>query len=322
MARWSSRERYSASQWAPYVPVAARRATADKAMAARKKKGLPVEPVSVTGRAMATTFWGKQWCDALESMADFSNRLPRGKTYLRNGSVAHLGISKGRVEALVSGSSLYTVQVTVTPLPADRWRRLRESCAGRVGSLLELLQGKVSGEAMGALTHSKDGMIPRASELNAACSCPDGAYVCKHVAAVLYGVGARLDAKPDLLFVLRGVDMNELVAEAGRRVGARVASPQAIEASDEALADLFGIDLDGAVTAPKKAAPKKAVAPKKAAPKKPATPAAAPKKAPTPAREYTAGELKALGHTPGAVKKMLAEGKLERVSYGWYRFTA
>jgi len=302
--------------WAPYVPVAARKATAAKAMEARRKKGLPVEPVVAKGRAMATTFWGKQWCDALESMARLANRLERGKTYLRNGSVAHLGISRGRVDAFVSGSELYTVTVTVKPLPADRWKRLREACAGEVGSMLELLQGKVSSAAMMALTNRDDGMMPRGADFALDCSCPDGAAVCKHLAAVLYGVGAKLDAKPELLFTLRGVDVNELVAEAGKRVGQRVSSPRAIEASDDALADLFGIDLDGSVTeAP---APKKKATPKKAAAaKKPAAPKAT---AAAPRREYTAGELRALGHTPAAVKKMLAAGTLESVSYGWYRF--
>jgi uncharacterized Zn finger protein len=206
-------------------------------------------------------------------------------------------------------------------LSADRWKKLREACAGEVGSMLELLQGKVSAAAMKALTSANDGMMPRGSDFRLDCSCPDGASVCKHVAAVLYGVGTKLDAKPELLFTLRGVDVNELVAEAGKRVGQRVSSPRAIEASDEALADLFGIDLDGSVAdeaPPKKAAsPKKTAAPKKAvAPKK----AAAPKVTTPPAREYTASELRALGHTPAAVKKMLAAGTLENVSYGWYRF--
>jgi uncharacterized Zn finger protein len=245
-------------------------------------------------------------------------------TYLRNGSVAHLGIATGRIEAFVSGSSLYAVSVSVKLLPTARWNQLQSSCAGEVGSLLELLQGKVSSAAMMALTHSKDAMMPQGADLAPTCSCPDGAYVCKHIAAVLDGVGARLDAKPELRFTLRSVDVNELIVEAGRRVARQVKSPQAIETSDEGLADLFGIDLDGSVSAPasKPAVPEKQGRAKRSVKKKTAAPsgASAQEKSMVPSREYATSELRKLGYTPAAVKKMLTEGALTPVSFGWYRF--
>src|SRR6516165_2714205 len=93
----------------PYVPVAQRRAQAAREVAKRQKKGQTVSPVVIEGRAIATTFWGKAWCDNLESYSDFANRLPRGRTYVRNGSVIDLQITPGQIKALVSGSEIYKV---------------------------------------------------------------------------------------------------------------------------------------------------------------------------------------------------------------------
>src|SRR3954447_433057 len=129
-------------QFRPYVPVAQRRAKAAREIEKRRKKGQPVSPVVIEGRTIAHTFWGKAWCDNLESYSDFENRLPRGRTYVRNGSVGGLQIKPGEFAALVSGSELYKVKVTIDPLPAAAWQRIKSRCAGQVGSLVELLQGK------------------------------------------------------------------------------------------------------------------------------------------------------------------------------------
>ena len=227
--------------WAPYVPVAEQRARARREMAKLRKKGKHVRPVEIAGRAIARSFWGKGWCDHLESFADFANRLSRGRRYARNGSVCHLEIRPGRVEAIVSGSELYDVTIGITQLQAAAWKSIKAKCAGRIGSMLELLQGKLSREVMGVVTERDRGLFPKPREIALDCSCPDWATMCKHVAAALYGVGHRLDHQPDLLFLLRDVDAAELIATEIALPGREVTSDVL---ADEALSDIFGIDLD------------------------------------------------------------------------------
>lgn len=208
----------------PYVPVAERRRKAEKKMAALLKKGESVEPVAAaTPRGkIASSVWGQAWCEHLESYSDFRNRLPRGRTYLRNGSVCHLGIATGRIDALVMGSSLYKQSVRIDPLPKAKWEALKKRCQGKVGSLVELLQGKLSDEIMALVTDRRTGIFPTPKEIHLDCDCPDWAGLCKHLAAVLYGVGARLDDAPELLFKLRGVDHTELIAaDAAALTGAK-----------------------------------------------------------------------------------------------------
>src|SRR6266542_3973873 len=184
-------------------------------MARVKEEGDPVSAGGVAGRAIVTTFWGKAWCENLERYSDFENRLPRGRTYVRNGSVIDLQIAPGEIKALVSGSSIYKVKVKVAPVAKARWQAICKDCAGAIDSLIELLQGKLSQGVMERVCRQKTGLFPSPAEIQLSCSCPDWADMCKHVAAALYGVGARLDEKPQLLFVLRGVDETELLAGAG-----------------------------------------------------------------------------------------------------------
>ncbi len=230
--------------WRPYVPVAQRRAQAIRKMEALRKNGMDIQPVRIQGREIARTFWGRAWCGHLEKFSDFANRLPRGRTYVRNGSVCHLDIQKGRISAKVSGSEIYDIQVTIKELPQDRWKRVRSACAGHVGSLLELLQGRLSKRVMGIVTNKDKGLFPRPGEMSLHCSCPDWATMCKHVAAVLYGVGARLDERPELLFHLRGVDHAGLVsADAARAIVGKSRKMSRKTLAEKNLSDVFGIDL-------------------------------------------------------------------------------
>lgn len=198
----------------PYVPVAQRRAQAIQEIAKRTKKGQTVSPVRIEGRTIVSTFWGKAWCTNLESYSDFANRLPRGRTYVRNGSVVDLKIEKGRIKALVSGSELYEIQIDIAMLPQPHWRALKERCTDQIGSLVELLQGKLSKAVMERVTDRELGLFPKPKEIKMRCNCPDYAGMCKHLAAVMYGVGNRLDSSPELLFVLRAVDHAELIEHA------------------------------------------------------------------------------------------------------------
>ena len=236
----------------PYVPVAQRRAQAAKEVAKRLKKGQAVSPVRIEGRTIASTFWGKAWCANLESYSDFANRLPRGRTYARNGSVVHLTIDKGRIEALVSGSELYKIQIEIAALPKPDWHAVKHQSAGEIGTLVELLKGKLSKAVMELVTGREHGLFPKPKEIKMRCSCPDGAYMCKHLAAVLYGVGNRLDSSPELLFVLRGVDHLELIEQAIPTAPLRSRSSAPTLAADD-LGAIFDIEI-GDAPAPKAAA--------------------------------------------------------------------
>lgn len=227
-----------------YVPVAQRRANARREMDALRKQGKTIEPVEIEGRTIAHTFWGKGWCDHLESFSDFDNRLPRGRTYVRNGSVCHLAVTAGRIEAYVSGSEIYAVDIGVEKCDAAAWDAIKRRCAGQVGSMLELLQGKISERVMSTVTDRRSGLFPQPDEIKLNCSCLDWATMCKHVAAALYGVGRRLDEQPDLLFMLRGVDPQELIAT-NLTLHDQPGSAAPTLADDQ-LSDVFGIELDNA----------------------------------------------------------------------------
>ena len=243
---WYERSR----RFPEYVPVARRRAQARRKMEELQRRGIEVDPVVVEGRHIARTFWGKAWCEAIEAYSDFANRLPRGRTYVRNGSLIDLRIGKGRVTALVSGSEIYEVEIRMARAAAAKWKALAEECAGRIDSVVELLSGKLSSAVMELLCRREAGLFPAPSEIRMSCSCPDGARLCKHLAAVLYGVGARLDSRPELLFVLRDVDQADLVTEAGRGASLTAPAGAAPDALSGDLSDIFGIDLTSAPPAP------------------------------------------------------------------------
>jgi uncharacterized Zn finger protein len=230
--------------WRPYVSAAERRRQALGEMSKRRKKGHPVSPVIVEGRTIVKTFWGKAWCENLERYSDFANRLPRGRTYVRNGSVIDLQIAPGEIKALVSGSEIYEVAVKVAPVTKARWQSICKDCAGAIESLIELLQGRFSKGVMERVCRQKTGLFPTPGEIKLSCSCPDWADMCKHVAAVLYGIGARIDQRPDLLFRLHEVDEKELIAGAGKALPLARKAPAATKVlGGEDLSALFGLDL-------------------------------------------------------------------------------
>lgn len=230
--------------WAPYVSVTERRKEAAREVAKLRKKGHPIAPVIIEGRTIAKTFWGKAWCENLESYRDFENRLERGRSYVRNGSVLDLQIAPLAVAALVSGSSIYRTTVSIAAVPKTHWQSICRDCAGGIDSLVELLRGRFSKGIMERLCRQDKGLFPRPSEIKFSCGCPDFAAMCKHVAAVLYGVGARLDEKPELLFRLRAVDENDLLANLDADVALSKVAPvsgRILEADD--ISALFGLEM-------------------------------------------------------------------------------
>jgi uncharacterized Zn finger protein len=311
--------------WPRYVPVAERKEQARRKLEALKKKGRNCQPVAIEGRTIARTFWGKKWCDNLEAYSDYANRLPRGRTYVRNGSVIDLQITTGKITALVAGSQVYEVSISVRGLENNLWKSILGECAGKVASLVELLQGRFSSAVMDVVARHGSGLFPVPKHIDFRCSCPDSASMCKHVAAVLYGVGARFDSQPELLFLLRHVDPQELIRQAGGMpvtdAQTALAPHQQLDTSD--LSALFDIDLEKPPVAPKRLADAKALKPKSAAQvprgsaeKKSATPR------PKRTRNITASELIARGIPRHMLQSWLASGVLLRTeARGVYRAT-
>ena len=232
--------------WKPYVSIAERTRKAEREIAKSQKNGTAMTPVVIAGRTIATTFWGKAWCQNIERYSDYANRLPRGRSYVRNRAVLDLHIADGVVKALVMGSRRYQVEVKITAVPPAHWNAVCKDCSGAIDSLVELLQGRFSKHVMERICRPGLGLfpVPKDIKFSCSCSCPDWASMCKHVAAVLYGIGARLDESPHLLFTLRKVDEQDLIAKAGKGLPLSNQAPKIGKAlKDTELADVFGIEM-------------------------------------------------------------------------------
>ncbi len=250
--RYGSRHRYDRfSYFPPSKSKDERIVDAAKKQQALEKKGQRLAPVVLQGFAIASTFWGKAWCKNIESYHDYSNRLPRGRSYVRSNSVIDLQITPGVVQAQVMGSSLYRIQIRIKPVSGARWQAICSACAGKIGSLIELLQGRISNEVMSVMTQPGEGLFPQPGEISFTCSCPDVAGMCKHIAAVMYGIGNRLDTQPELLFLLRGTDSADLISAVGEAPAATAFPPAAEALVAEELSDVFGVEIETAApTAP------------------------------------------------------------------------
>ncbi|MDB5902083.1 MAG: hypothetical protein JWM26_961 [Betaproteobacteria bacterium] len=262
-----NRSAYEFDDFRPYVPVEERRREAKALVEAQSKKKAPAwDPVEAApGRAIANTFWGGSWCRNIESYSDFRSRLERGRSYLRSGAVVDLNIAAGVVKARVLGSHMYEVEVKIARVPKPRWDAVCTRCSGGIESVVDLLQGRLSQPVMAHMCSRESGLFPTPQEIAFDCTCPDWAQMCKHVAAVLYGIGARLDQRPQLLFALRGVDENELIARAGTgvRLGeGRTGSARRLAHPD--LGALFGLDLAEAATQKKRGKSPSPARPRKA----------------------------------------------------------
>ncbi|MHC1682959.1 MAG: SWIM zinc finger family protein [Clostridiaceae bacterium] len=230
-----------------YVPVYQKRENAKKSLEKLKKKNPNISPIIIEGRSIASKWWGKAWNKNLESYADYSNRIGRGRSYVKNGAVLDLKIKEGIVEALVqgSGSKPYKVVITIDKLSDNKWKRVTEICNHKIDTMETLLSGKFPKEFEDVFSASKDGMFPTPKEIHFNCSCPDSARMCKHIAAVLYGIGARLDEDPVLFFKLRDIDFQELLKKSMEEKmqsmlkNADKKSNRVID--DDDLFDLFGV---------------------------------------------------------------------------------
>lgn len=188
-----------------------RKAKASSANAAKKE--LKYEPIlPFTRRSICTSWWGQAWCENLERYADFESRLGRGKRYVKNGTVLDLKIKKGKVEARVQGTrkTPYKVEIRISPLSEEKCGEIIDKCGRRIENMESLIRGEFPVE-LKDLFLAKDGLFPSPREISFNCSCPDWALMCKHVAAVMYGIGVRLDENPFYFFELRGIDADRFI---------------------------------------------------------------------------------------------------------------
>lgn len=240
----------------PYISVAEKKEKAAKKLAKLKKKNPNICPVVIEGKNIAQTWWGKSWNQNLERYADYSNRIGRGRSYVKNGMVLDLQIEPGEIKALVQGTSTnpYSITISIKPLTSEIWNSIKQQCQGQLDSMQELLSGKFPKSLNEIFTAKGQGLFPSPAEIKFSCSCPDWASMCKHVAAALYGVGARLDEDPKLFFTLRKIKVEELITEA-----VKTNTRQLLEKADKKskrslenvnLSEMFGIELGS--TAPAK----------------------------------------------------------------------
>jgi uncharacterized Zn finger protein len=237
-----------------YVTKAEREKMAQKTIEKLKKKGkAELAPVIITGRQLARTWWGKAWNDNLERYSDYSNRIGRGRSYVRNGAVLDLKIEQGIIKALVQGSikKPYEVEITIRPLSPEVWEKIRIACEGKIESLPELIDGKFPPGLSELFTAQGSGLFPAPKEISFKCSCPDWAVMCKHVAAVLYGIGARLDEDPTLFFTLRAVDIHDLISKAIQSKTQTMLSKSGATSrrilEDADIASMFGVEVEAMV---------------------------------------------------------------------------
>lgn len=230
--------------WWSYQDVEEAKERVQREIAKRVRRGERFEALAAPAgkKNLCATFWGQAWCRNLETYQQYESRLPRGRSYLRQGNVYNLAIEPGVVSAVVAGSELYDTTVRIQPLPAAAWAEIVTKCEGQVGSMLDLLAGRLGDGVMRVLSDPEHGLFPSAREIRFQCTCPDVADMCKHVSAVLYGVGVLLDTRPELLFTLRGVDGADLLAQAKEGAVASVVAGDG-ELAGADLSALFGIEL-------------------------------------------------------------------------------
>lgn len=241
---------YYYSGFPRYVSIGEKLLKAQKKLKQLKKKNPSITPLIIQGAKLTRTWWGKAWNTNLEKYADYSNRIGRGRSYIRNGFVLDLKINPGEVTSLVQGSRSqpYKVAIKIGPLDKGAWNEIKKHCEGKIESLQEFIEGRFPRDLIEIFTAKGEGLFPSPKEIKFNCSCPDWASMCKHVAATLYGVGVKLDDDPKLFFLLRKAKMDDLITEALRDKSKKMLK-KAEKMTSRVIDDLeagkmFGIDID------------------------------------------------------------------------------
>lgn len=181
-------------------------------------KNKDYDPVIFEGNSrskICKSWWGDAWCRNLDRYADWDNRIDRGRSYLRNGTVIDLKMNGGEIYAKVQGSreTPYTVKITIDPINEKKSRKIEKQAAGKIQNIEALLTGTFP-ESLKEDFFQEGMLFPSLKEIHFNCSCPDWASLCKHVAATLFGVGVRLDTDPKIFFQMRGINIEDFVEKA------------------------------------------------------------------------------------------------------------
>ena len=213
-------------------------------------EGRVLHPAKADGKKIAKSFWGYSWVRHIESYQDYESRLPRGRSLLRNNAVLDLTITGNQAEALVFDQELYEIRIIMEPVDPAQLKQIQTLCAGKINSLLDLIQGNLSEDILQILSDPEKGLFPRYDEIRFICNCLDDSILCKHAAAVLYGIGPVLDQKPDLFFSLRGIDYSMLFSgiDAEKITDDPQTSDQTAAFHDIDLEKTFGIELDPGIS--------------------------------------------------------------------------
>jgi len=236
------------SRYPKYVSVAEMKEKNRKKIVKLLKKNPNLGPVNISGRAIAKTWWGKAWNKNLEIYADYSNRLSRGRSYLKNGAVVDLTINAGVINALVigSGRNMYNVQINIDAMDEEKIKEIVTKIEGRLSSLEKLID-KFPKELKDLFTSDDSGLFPKESEIHFHCTCLDWADMCKHVVAVLYGVGVKLDEDPLLFFKLRNINVEDLISDTIEKKSDKMIEKSKTKSKrvidDKDMSDMFGIDI-------------------------------------------------------------------------------
>ncbi|KJJ83858.1 zinc finger SWIM domain-containing protein [Candidatus Omnitrophus magneticus] len=233
-----------------YVTLSEKLAKAERSLKQLKKKDPSITPLIVTGTKIVKTWWGKSWIENLKNYADYSNRLGRGRSYIKNGFILDFKIKEGEITSLVQGTRRepYEIRIKIEPLDNKTWDEIKKHCEGKIESLTELIEGEFPKDLAEIFTRKGQGLFPSPKEIKFGCSCLDWADMCKHVAASLYGVGVKLDTDPKLFFTLRKVEMNDLITEALQNKSKNMLKKANKKTSrvidDSAASKIFDINID------------------------------------------------------------------------------
>ena len=163
------------------------------------------------------TWWGKQWLNALNNI-DYSNRLPRGRTYANKGLTKNIMILRNRVTADVSGSRPrpYKVEYTFPAFSANDKAGILDIVTSNPLHLSRLLNRDLPEELHELCNKKGINLFPRSwRDIEGSCSCPDFAKPCKHMAAVLYKIANEIDQNPFLVFQLHDFDLFKELEDVG-----------------------------------------------------------------------------------------------------------